>query len=257
MHRGGGYAAAELLEQPTLARARRTEDRRHHRTPLGLDDPPELEQLLELKLPTDERCAGNRALGDVLLDAADVPNFDRLGFTLRADRIGGLEIDRLRRSEIRPLVHEHSALRGGRLDSSGRVHDVAPRHSLALGDTSTQCDQRLAGVDSDSNLEPPRRVLLVEDLDFVEDREAGANRAFLVVLVCDRCAEDGHDGVADELLDCSTVALERRAEPRVVRLEQGANVLGIELFAATRRADHVHEEHRDLLALLLGRRLLV
>src|SRR5207248_5163769 len=76
VHGGGGYAAAELLEQPTLARARRTEDRRHHRTPLGLDDPPELEQLLELKLPTDERCAGNRALGDVLLDAADVPNLD-------------------------------------------------------------------------------------------------------------------------------------------------------------------------------------
>ena len=51
----------------------------------------------------------------------------------------------------------------------------------------------------------------------VADRERRAHRPLGIVLVRDRRAEDGHDGVADELLDRAAVPLELAADRRVVR----------------------------------------
>jgi hypothetical protein len=68
-----------------------------------------------------------------------------------------------------------------------------------------------------------------------------------------RRPEDGDDGIADELLDGAAVALELVAEPRVVRREQGPDVLGVEALGALGRADHVGEDDRHALALLARR----
>ena len=46
----------------------------------------------------------------------------------------------------------------------------------------------------------------------VANRERGAHGSLGVVLVCDRRAEDGHDRVADELLDGASEALELGAD---------------------------------------------
>ena len=51
------------------------------------------------------------------------------------------------------------------------------------------------------------RIVDVQRHDRVADVERGANGAFGVVLVRDRHAEDGDDGVADVLLDRAAVAL--------------------------------------------------
>ena len=69
-----------------------------------------------------------------------------------------------------------------------------------------------------------------------------------------RSAEERHHRVADELLDGAAEALELLAQMRVVRGEQAADVLGIELLGAGGEADEIGEEHRHDLALLAHRR---
>ena len=91
----------------------------------------------------------------------------------------------------------------------------------------------------------------------VADREGGSHCALRVVPVRGRSPEDPHDRVPDELLDCASKALDLHADTREVRVEVGANVLGVEPFGAGGRADHVHEQNRDdpaLLAHMTGRR---
>ena len=88
--------------------------------------------------------------------------------------------------------------------------------------------------------------------------ERRPQRAQRVVLVHRRDAEDGHDRVADELLDDAAVPLGGRPHPLEVRREHRAHDLGVERLAEQRRVGDVGEEHRDDLALRaraeLGRR---
>ena len=62
----------------------------------------------------------------------------------------------------------------------------------------------------------------------VADRERGADGTLGVVLVRGRCAEERHDGVADELLDRAAVALELGADAVVVRAQDRLDVLRVE-----------------------------
>ena len=108
-------------------------------------------------------------------------------------------------------------------------------------------DQRLAGRDPDADLE---LALLGER---VANRERRADRALGIVLVRDRGAEDGHDRVADELLDRAAEALELGANACVVGLEQPPHVLRVHALGARGEADEVAEEAGDDLALLACR----
>ena len=91
----------------------------------------------------------------------------------------------------------------------------------------------------------------VQLLDCLQDAQAGADGALRVVLVRDRGAEDGHDRVADELLDRASVALDLLPQPGVVGADAGADVLGVGRFGGGGEADEVAEEDGDDLALLL------
>ena len=75
--------------------------------------------------------------------------------------------------------------------------------------------------------------------------ERCADRTLGVVLVRDRDAPDGHDGVADELLDRAAVALHTLTAEVVVAGQQLAGVLGVARLRDAREADEVAEEHRD------------
>jgi hypothetical protein len=68
--------------------------------------------------------------------------------------------------------------------------------------------------------------------------------------VRDGCAEERHDGVADELLDRAASALELLAQARIVGRQHRSDVLGIQLLGASREPDEVGEEDGDDLALL-------
>ena len=67
------------------------------------------------------------------------------------------------------------------------------------------------------------------------------------------CAEDGHDGVANEFLDRTAEALELPAELRVVGVEHAAHGLRIELLRLRGEADQVGEEDGDDLPFLAPR----
>ena len=95
--------------------------------------------------------------------------------------------------------------------------------------------------------------MLVEDP--VADGERRSHCALGVVLVRDRGAEHRHHRVADELLHRAAEALELVAQPRVVRPEQRAHLLGIHALRARGEADEVGEEDGDDLALLEPRLL--
>jgi hypothetical protein len=66
----------------------------------------------------------------------------------------------------------------------------------------------------------------------------------------DRCAEDCHHRVADELLDGPAETLDLALDPRVVRAQRGTHVFRVGAVGAVREADEVDEEDRDDLALL-------
>src|SRR6266566_2050378 len=66
----------------------------------------------------------------------------------------------------------------------------------------------------------------------------------------DRDAEDGHHGVADELLHGAAVPLDDRLHALEATGEQRPERLRVELLAELRRTGYIAEEHRHDLALL-------
>ena len=104
--------------------------------------------------------------------------------------------------------------------------------------------------------ERSRLLVRRELVDRVEDPQPRAHGALGIVLVGHGRAEDGHYGVADELLHRAAVPLDLAGDAFVVGAERGAHVLGVRLVGAGREADEVDEEHGDDLALLAGRRRL-
>ena len=112
-------------------------------------------------------------------------------------------------------------------------------------------DVHVAGVDSDPQIEP-EAVFALDGLaqggDGCAGVGGGADGAQGVVLVRHRYAEDGHDGVADELLDRAAVALDRPPCGREVAVEHAPQRLRVERLRELRRLDEVGEEDRDRLA---------
>ena len=174
-----------------------------------------------------------------------LPRRDGLRLALGVHRVGLAVVDLVFGRPVGGLADEDAVDRRGRLQAGSGVDHVARGHPLALRRPGAEGDQRLARVDGDPQLQ------LVPLLRHpVADRERRAHRALRVVLVRGRGAEERHHRVADELLDGAAEALELPAQVRVVRGEQPANVLGIELLGAGGEADEIGEEHRHDLALL-------
>ncbi len=95
----------------------------------------------------------------------------------------------------------------------------------------------LAGADADPDLEPqPERLLelVVQGREAVAHLERGSQRPQRIVLVQDGSPEDGHHGVADELLDRAAVALERRSHLVVVARHHAPHQLGVAHLAEAR-----------------------
>jgi len=139
---------------------------------------------------------------------------------------------------VREKIVTATFQKGQGLQASGDVDRVAGCEAF-LG----PCHD-LAGHHADPALE--REV--DERVAHLECRPYGAQR---VVLAHNRHAEDGHHGVADELLDGAAVALDDRLHPLEVAGEQRTEALGIEPVAEGGRAGEVAEEDGHGLALLV------
>ncbi len=200
-------------------------------------------------LTADERGMGCRLrLPDATAGLQRTPGPDRLGLPLRFDIVmrcirngplGGVH---------RRLVDDDGSHRSRGLEPRCRVHDVARHDALAPFGPGAQRDDSLARRhgSADRDLEPAVAQLL----DRVEDPERGAHGTFGVVLVRNRRPEHGHHGVADELLDGASEALQIGLDPFVVCAQHGADVLRVGSVGPAREADEVDEEHGDDLPLL-------
>ena len=102
------------------------------------------------------------------------------------------------------LADEHGAGLGRGLHPRRGVDEVAGDHALAL---RAERDRRLAGEHAGARARAGRR-LLAERGDRGDEVERGAHRPLGIVLLRDRRPPDGHDRVADELLDRAAVALD-------------------------------------------------
>ena len=158
--------------------------------------------------------------------ATAVQTRDRLRLALRLDGLGRLVVDGGRGRSVRRLVDDDAVDRCRALQPCRGVDDVAGGHALAGVGLGVEPDERLAGGDADSQLEP----FLERE---VADRERRADGALGIVLVRGRGTEQGHHRVADELLDGAAVPLELGADALVVRAEERLDVLRIH---ATRHA---------------------
>jgi len=158
----------------------------------------------------------------------------------------------------------------GRLAHAGRAGPRELLHALREPDRETLggvvhaqvvpdlAHHHLARVDADAHgeVEALGEAQLVgvalERIAQVQRCVAGAPR---VVLVGDRRAEERHDAVSGVLVDGALEAVDALREDLEEALEDRVPGLGIHLLRQLQRLLDVGEQHRDLLALALQRRL--
>ena len=161
---------------------------------------------------------------------------DRLGLALERERLDRLDVHGVPDQPV-GRVPEQDLAGAGRLLEAGRdVDGVARREPLARARVARH---HLAGVDAgahrdlDAPLGHQVDVQTGERVAHLDGRAHGPQR---VVLVHHRDAEDGHDGVTDELLDRAAVPLDDGAHLVEVAGHDAAQRLGVEPLAERSRA---------------------
>ena len=137
------------------------------------------------------------------------------------------------------------------LEPGGDVDGVAGCELLVAGATTP--DDDLARVDAGADGDPDAVVTLelgVQNPERLTDLGSGADGAQRIVLMHPGDAEDGHDGVADELLDRPAVPLEHALHRLEIAPHHATQALRIEPLAEGRRSGDIGEEHGDDLACL-------
>ncbi len=190
----------ELLEQPGLPDPGRRHDADQVRTSLVERATGHQLQLVEIGIAPDDPGSG-RAL-QAGRDADEQAGGDRSSLALRLDLDRWSELEPIDHGADRSLAHQDRPRLGGLLETSRGV-DRIPGHEdggvlVARGDD-------LATVDAEADRNAVHEVRIRADaVSELQRRREGPRR---VVIVGDRRAEDGHDRVADELLDVAAVAL--------------------------------------------------
>ena len=207
----------------------------------------------ELLLAADEGRASASVRRHRLAHADEPVGRHRLGLPFQLERLDLLDVDVAPDEPVGQLAEQHLALARGLLETGGDVDGVAGDESLpgrrVAGDD-------LAGVDA----RPVGELHAVDELQLVVEllerrlHPGGrTNRAQRVVLVEPGQPEDGHHGVADELLDHAAVPLELAPHRVEVARHHLAERLGVERLAEARRALQVREDDRHDLPRLLRR----
>ena len=234
---------AQLAGEPRLADPRAAEHGEEVRAPL-LDSVLEgLPQLPELAVAADERRVRPTLEGGRAVDhLEEAPREDAVLLSAHDERLDRLDRDHVAHEPEGRLADEDLSRLGRLLEARGDVDRVAGDERLAVLGVA---GDDLAGVHPRPQRQPHaslRLQLRVQRLDRRAHLDHGADGAKRVVLMDSRDAEDGHDGVADELLDRPTVALERARGGLEVAGHDAADRLGVELGAEFGRLRDIRED---------------
>jgi hypothetical protein len=182
-------------------------------------------------------------LGD---DPDGAPGGNRAGLALERLLARFLEGDRLAGRTMGRLADKNGARGGNGLKAASGVHKIAGNHPLVR---RAEGHGGFAGQDAGAGLDG-----WAEGLDRVDQLEGGADGALSIVLVGGGGAPDGHDRIADELLDDAPVACHDILGEIEVPAEEFPDVLGVAALGERGEADEVGEQDRDEPALSDWRR---
>ena len=222
-------ALDELVDEAALADAGLAEDGDEVRAAVA-DRARErvLSSCSSISRPTNGAAASARCVCDAT--SSELPAAERLDAAADAHRIRGLRDDDAVREAQHAGPDQDRALRRRLLEARGEVDRLA-RRERRVG----VLDDDLAGLDAD----PHAKAQL---LDRGHDLERGAKGALGVVLVRERNAERGHDGVAGELLDGAAVRHDAARDVVEVAVDALPDDLRIGARDEPRRVDEVDEE---------------
>ena len=231
----------QLVEQSCLADAGWRDDR----DPCGRAD--ERTEVFQLGFAAECRRAqaAERTLSRPLgMNAHGAPGRHGLGLSLEIERRQSLQLDRVGDGERSRLADRDRLGLARSLQPRGDVHDVtgdrpALRARLAV--------DGLAARDADAHaqrarLEPEGGA---DPLHRCHERQPRPHSTLGIVVADARRAEDGHRGVADELLQLAAVTRNRLPHRLEVRVLHERDVLGVEPLRQRREPDEVGEENRD------------
>ena len=144
----------------------------------------------------------------ILADPDEAIGRDGLGLALELERFDLLDVDVVAHEPVGEVSEEDLLRPGCLLEASGDIDRIAGHESLARDRVAGDDLARVhAGTNREANAPDPIQLVVQFRLHALHVR-GGTNRSERVVLVELRQPEDGHDRVADELLDHSAVALE-------------------------------------------------
>jgi hypothetical protein len=184
-------------------------------------------------------------------DAHGAVDVDRPRDALHGPRAQRFEVDVSLDEPAGGVGEHHCARRRRALQARrdvGRLADDVDGLTPRAGTHLTDDDD--AGVDPDACRR--RREIWASRRDACHgayDLEPGPHGAGGVVLVGDRMAEEHEQAVADVADDHSAVGLDDRRRRRLVREDEGAQLLGIERFGERRGADEIDEDDGQLATL--------
>ena len=151
---------------------------------------------------------------------------------------------------VRGRADQHAARRRRHLEPLRDVHRVAEGGVVAT--RAQRTDEHLAGVDADAHLDVD-----VEPIGPRADRLLHPQRRphgpLGVVLVAHRRAEQGDDGVADDLVDAAAERVDVVDEALEAPVDDALHLLGITALGQRGEADEVGEQHRGDAALVRAR----
>ena len=246
--RVGSQAVDVLLEFPRQPRLPDAANARHGHemgSPFGRR---RMEQVLDqarLRVATGERrldLVGPHAASDQADDASGSPQLDRLGLSLELVDTGILVDDRGLGGMPGRFPDKDRPNWRSRLDPGRGVHEIAGHHPLSARAHGDRC---LPGQDPGTGAQICDPNLFPQCGDGGREVEGRADRPLGVVLVGGGRAPDCHDGIADELLDRSAIALDELAAGLKVTRQQVSNLLSIPALAHAGEPDQVGEQDRN------------
>ena len=248
--RGAAQPLQQDVDQSRLADARLGNEAQDLRTAFG-DAQRGREHVGELGVAADQRRfepMGGQAAHVVtakLVDADQPMDLQRFGLPLQGERAGRLERELALRQLVGGLAHQRLRRARRRLQAGRRVHGIAGHGVDRVRRRTEVAGDDPAGVDADVQRERAAELIapaLVEHGRARVHLECRTQRALRIVLVRDRRAEDGDDGIADELFRVGVEAVDHRAQRSEQVGLQAADVLGVEAFGERGEAGEIGEE---------------